>query len=54
LTDLTGFVAEKIQLHQQNQFPAKPLGTIDDFWNFLLKRRAEKCLMGCSRAAKGE
>lgn len=53
LTDLTGFVAEKITLHANGKFPSKGCVSPDFFWNYLMTRRKEKCLMGCSRSGKG-
>lgn len=55
LSELTGFVAEKVLLHDRTgKFPNKGLGTPDQFWNFLKQRVQEKCLMGCSRSNAGE
>ena len=55
LTELTGLVAEKILLHDKAEiFPNKSIGDKDTFWEFLLSRVKEKCLMGCSRSNNGE
>lgn len=49
LTDMTGLVAEKIKTHNdQGIFPHKSLGDKDKFWQYLVQRRKEKCMMGCS------
>ena len=50
LTDLTGFVAEKINLHdKRGVFPNKKLGTKDEFWDYLTSRRKEQSMLGCAR-----
>lgn len=44
LTDLTGFVAEKINLHDKNGvFPNKKLGSDEEFWKYL-KDRSDECV----------
>lgn len=51
LTDMTGFVAEKLNLHDKDGvFPNKKLGTEDSFWDYLKARREESSMLGCSRA----
>lgn len=46
LADLTGFVAEKINLHNKNGvFPSKKLGDEEIFWNYLRKRRSEQVII---------
>lgn len=43
LTDLTGFVAEKINMHDKNElFPNKKLGTPEQFWSYLKDRVGEE------------
>lgn len=43
LADLTGFVAEKLNLHNKNGiFPSKKLGDEKEFWDYLMKRRNEQ------------
>ncbi len=55
LSELTGYVAEKINLHDKTgKFPNKSIGDPDEFWQFIKKRVSEKCLMGCSRSNAGE
>lgn len=50
LSDLTGFVAEKLILHDKNGvFPNKKIGTADEFWKYLKERRAELSMLGCAR-----
>lgn len=51
MADLTGFVAEKIILFDKatGKFPHKNLGDKDKFWQYLLDRVKDKCLMGCSK-----
>ena len=49
LCDLTGFVAEKFNLHNsQNEFPNPSLGNPEMFWYRLKQYCESKCLMGCS------
>jgi hypothetical protein len=46
LTDLTGFVAVKLNLHDKNGvFPNKKLGTEDQFWDYLKERRVEEVVL---------
>ena len=58
LSDLTGFVAEKIRLHDANGiFPNKAvvkMGGKDAFWDYLSDRCTEGCLMGCSATGETE
>ena len=50
LTELTGFVAEKVNLHDNKGiFPNKKLGTKDVFWKYLRDRREEQSMLGCAR-----
>jgi hypothetical protein len=50
LTDMTGFVAEKINLHNnQGVFPNSKLGGEDKFWQYLTARRKEQSMLGCAR-----
>lgn len=53
LSDLTGFVAEKVLMHSKKTeaFPHESNGTSDEFWEYLKGRRLEKSLMGCSRSS---
>jgi hypothetical protein len=47
LTDLTGFVAEKINLHDnQGVFPNSKLNGEDKFWEYLESRRKEQSMLG--------
>jgi calpain len=47
LTDLTGFVAEKINLHDKNGvFPNPKLGSKEKFWDYLYARRNEQSMLG--------
>lgn len=49
LSDLTGLVAEKFQLHNpQGLFPHKSIGDKERFWDYLMERIKENCMMGCS------
>jgi calpain, invertebrate len=54
LTDLTGFVSEKVLLHnpKTETFPHPSLIDADSFWQYLLDRKNEKSLMGCSRSSE--
>ena len=50
LTDMTGFVSEKLNLHTpQGQFPGLQVKGSEEFWQYLMERKNEKSLMGCSR-----
>jgi hypothetical protein len=45
LTDLTGFVTEKINLHdKRGVFPNENLGTEDEFWDYLKMRKKEEVI----------
>lgn len=47
LSDLTGFVAEKLILHDKNgNFPNKKVGTKESLWQYLTDRINESSLMG--------
>jgi calpain len=47
LTDLTGFVAEKINLHDnRGVFPNSKLNGEDKFWEYLESRRKEQSMLG--------
>jgi calpain len=50
LTDLSGYVAEKVHMHDKNDvFPnKKAIKDSDSFWDYLKSRRKDKCMMGCS------
>ncbi|CDW83096.1 cysteine protease family c02 [Stylonychia lemnae] len=49
LNDMTGLVAEKIFLHnEQKIFPHKNIKDKDEFWKFLMRSAKQKCMMGCS------
>lgn len=54
LSELTGFVAEKVILHDVRTatFPHKSLIDKDEFWKTLMQRNTDGCLMGCSRSSK--
>jgi calpain, invertebrate len=53
LAEMTGFVAEKLDLHDAaGRFPNKALGTKDQFWEYMKLRVQERCLMGCSKSNK--
>lgn len=55
LTDMTGFVSEKIKTHnEKGVFPHKSVGDKERFWAFLKARNEEKCMMGCSVAGDVE
>ena len=55
LADLTGQVSEKIKMHNKNGlFPGKGIGDKEQFWQFLMARRDEQCMMGCSVAGATE
>ena len=50
LSELTGFVAEKINMHDNKGiFPNKKLGTEETFWKYLLDRREELSMLGWTR-----
>jgi len=49
LSDLTGLVSEKVKMHDNaGVFPNKAIGDKEEFWQFLLDRDIECCMMGCS------
>jgi hypothetical protein len=52
LSDLTGFVAEKLILHGKDTgaFPHESVKDADYLWSYLQDRKKEKSLMGCSRS----
>ena len=53
LVELTGFVSEKINLHDSDDcFPNPALGTKDSFWQYMKMRVQERCLMGCSKSGE--
>jgi len=56
LSDMTGQVSEKltIQNPKSNTFPSKEVGDKDTFWKFLLERKADGCMMGCSTSGGTE
>ena len=60
IQELTGFQPEKIVLKSEKTglFPSKMIeqhyGGEDGFWDFILERDAEKCLMGCSIKGNGK
>jgi len=49
LTDLTGLVSEKLQLHNDNGiFPHRSIKSKDELWEKLMRFHAEGTMMGCS------
>ena len=53
LADFTGFVAEKITLHDNNgAFSNKKLGDKNTFWNYLMDRKNERSMLGWARRLK--
>lgn len=50
LTDMTGLVSEKINMHNKRGiFPNPKVPMKDDFFTYLKERDNHKCMMGCSR-----
>jgi calpain len=50
LTDMTGFVAEKLNMHdKKGRFPNKMLPNKEDFFEYIFERDREGCMMGCAK-----
>jgi len=60
IQELTGFQPEKIVLRNEKSglFPHRMIqahyGGVDGFWSFLVRRRQDNCLMGCSIKGNGK
>jgi hypothetical protein len=59
IQELTGFQPEKVLLRNEKTgvFPHKMIdhyGGVDGFWDFLVERKKDKCLMGCNVFNKGK
>mmetsp|Transcript_16766 Transcript_16766/g.11895 ORF Transcript_16766/g.11895 Transcript_16766/m.11895 type:complete len:199 (-) Transcript_16766:1104-1700(-) len=49
LNDMTSLVCEKLTIQNKKGLFVNPLGgDPDEFWDYLMKRKFDQCLMGCS------
>jgi hypothetical protein len=53
ISDMTGFVSEKVTIQEKGQYQEKSLGTRDEFWEKMVKVQKEKGMMGCSITGTG-